>query len=71
MNLKGFGRKRSWPNLRYYPGIRLKRVRKTSKTSIKIAGHRSRDLNPEPSEYEAGMLTTRTERNEAYPLLLK
>jgi hypothetical protein len=30
MDGKGFGRKRSWPNLRYYAGIRLESVRKTS-----------------------------------------
>jgi hypothetical protein len=31
MNCKGFGRKRSWPNLIYYTGIRLEGVRKTTK----------------------------------------
>jgi hypothetical protein len=31
MNLKGFGRKRSWPILRYYLGIHLEGLRKTTK----------------------------------------
>jgi hypothetical protein len=32
MNWKGLEKKRSWPNLRYYPGIFLERMRKTKKT---------------------------------------
>jgi len=59
MNWKVFGRKRSWPILRYYPGIRLEGLRKTTKTSIRIAGRRGRDSNPGPPEYEAGVLTTK------------
>jgi hypothetical protein len=31
LNWKGYGRKRSWPNLRCYPGICLERLRKTTK----------------------------------------
>jgi hypothetical protein len=31
MNGKGFGRKQSWPNLRYYASICLEGVRKTTK----------------------------------------
>jgi hypothetical protein len=38
MSWKGFGNKWSWPNLRYYPAICLEGLRKTSKTSIRIAG---------------------------------
>jgi hypothetical protein len=45
--------------LRYYPGIRLDGLRKTTKTSIRIGGRRGRDLNPGPPEYEAGVLPTR------------
>jgi hypothetical protein len=44
--------------LRYYPGIRLEGLRKTRKTSIRIAVLRGRDLKPGPLEYEAGVLTT-------------
>jgi hypothetical protein len=53
MNGKGFGRKRSWPYLRNYAGIRLKELTKTTKTSNRIAGLRGRDLNPVPPIYEA------------------
>jgi hypothetical protein len=38
MNWKVFGRKRSWPKLRYYPSIRLQRPKKRLKISVMIAG---------------------------------
>jgi hypothetical protein len=38
MNWKGFGTKKSWPNLRYYPGILQEELRKTTKPSVRIAG---------------------------------
>jgi hypothetical protein len=42
MNGKGFGRKQSWPNfIRYYPGIRLEVLTKTTKESVRIAGFRA------------------------------
>jgi hypothetical protein len=31
MNWKGRERKRSWPNVRYYPGVCFKGLRKTTK----------------------------------------
>jgi hypothetical protein len=31
VELNGFGRKRPWPNLRYYPGISMKGLRKITK----------------------------------------
>jgi hypothetical protein len=43
--------------LRYYPGIRLAGLLKTTK-SLNKAGRRGRDLNPGPPEYEAGVLDT-------------
>jgi hypothetical protein len=58
-NWKGFGRKRSWRDLRYYPGTRLEGLSKTMKTSIRIAGRRGRDINPRSPEFEARVLTTR------------
>jgi hypothetical protein len=45
--------------LRYYPGIHAERLRKITKTSIMIASHWGRDSNPGPTEYKAGVLTTR------------
>jgi hypothetical protein len=53
MNWKGFVTKRSWPNFRYYLGISLEGLRKTTKTLIRIAGRRFRDLNPGPHEYRS------------------
>jgi hypothetical protein len=38
MNLKWFGRKLSWSKSRYYPGIFLEGPRKTTKTSVSVAG---------------------------------
>jgi hypothetical protein len=38
MNWKGYGRKCLWPNLRYYPSIYVKGLRKTTKTSSRIVG---------------------------------
>jgi hypothetical protein len=60
MNWKGCGRKRSWPNLRYYPGICLEGLTKTTKNLSQHSRSPGRDLNPGPPEYEAGVLTTRT-----------
>jgi hypothetical protein len=59
MNWKGFGRKLSWRNLRYYPGIRLEGLTKTKKISIRIGGRRGRESNLGPPEYHVGVLTTR------------
>jgi hypothetical protein len=58
MNWKWYGRKRSWPNSRYYPGICLERLKKTMKTLSQDSRSPGRDLNPEPPEYEARVLTT-------------
>jgi hypothetical protein len=38
INEKECGRKQSWLNLRYYSGICLEGLRKTTKTSVRIAG---------------------------------
>jgi hypothetical protein len=57
MNWKGFERKRSWPNLRYYPNICLEGLRKTTKIPSQDSRFPGRDLNPGPPEYEAGVLT--------------
>jgi hypothetical protein len=61
MNWKGCGRKRSWSNLRYYPRIWLDRTRKTIKNLSQDSRSPGRDLNPGPPEYEAGVLTTRSQ----------
>jgi hypothetical protein len=46
--------------LRYYPGILLNGLRKTTKNLSPDSLSRGRDLYPRPHEYEEGMLTTRT-----------
>jgi hypothetical protein len=38
MNQEIYGRRQSWPLLRYYPGIYLKGLRKMIKVPIRIAG---------------------------------
>jgi hypothetical protein len=64
MNGKGFGRKRSWPHLRYYVDIRLKGLRKNTK-NLTVTGRRGQYLNPGPPEYEARVLTTGPRRSVA------
>jgi hypothetical protein len=52
MNWKGCGRKRSWPNLRYYPYICLEGLKKTMKNLIQHSRSLSQDLSPGLPEYE-------------------
>jgi hypothetical protein len=59
MNWKGFGRRQQWRILKYYPGIRLEGLRKTTKTLNLDGRSAGRDLNPRSPEYKAGVLTTR------------
>jgi hypothetical protein len=56
-NLNGCGRKRLWPNLRYYSGICLERLKDHEK--LEDSRSRGQDLHPGTHEYEAEMLTTR------------
>jgi hypothetical protein len=58
MSCKGYRRKWSWPNLRYYPGILLERLRKTTKTLSQDSWFPVCDLKPRFPEYERGVLTT-------------
>jgi hypothetical protein len=57
MNWKEYGRKQSWPNLRYYPGICLEGLRETMKNVSQDSQSAGQDLKPGPSEYKAGVLT--------------
>jgi hypothetical protein len=56
MDWEGFGRKRLWPNLRYYLSICLEGLIKTTKNLRPDSRSPGRDLNPGPPEYE-GVLT--------------
>jgi hypothetical protein len=58
MNWKGCGRNRSCPNVRYYPGICLEGLMKTTKNLTRVSWSVGRDLNPVTPEYEVGVLTT-------------
>jgi hypothetical protein len=49
---KGFGRNRSWPNFKALSRNLPRGTEKTTKTSIRTAGLRGRDLNPGTPEYE-------------------
>jgi hypothetical protein len=59
MKWKGHGRRRSWPSIRYYPGVFLYGLRKATKNLSRDSRSPGQDLNRGPAEYEAGMLTTR------------
>jgi hypothetical protein len=43
---------------RYYPGIRLEGLRKTTKDLNRDSQSPGRDVSPGPPEFEAGVLTT-------------
>jgi hypothetical protein len=62
MNWKVCGRKRSWPNLKSYPGFCLYGLVKTTKTLRQDSRSPSRDLKPGLPKYEAGVLITRRRR---------
>jgi hypothetical protein len=49
-NWKGRGRKRSWPDLRYYPDIWLKGLRKSGEISVRLAALQV-EMNLGPPEY--------------------
>jgi hypothetical protein len=66
MNLKDLVGSGRGQILRYYPCILLEGLSKTTKTSVRIAGHRSRDLNPAPPEYEARVSTARSQGSVVY-----
>jgi hypothetical protein len=59
MNWEGCGSKRSLPNLRHYPSIRLEGLRKITKDMSQDGRSQDRYLKPGPPEYEVGMLTSR------------
>jgi hypothetical protein len=63
-NWKRCGRKRSWPNLRYYAGIFLARLRKTIKT-CQASQSPGQVFNWGPLEYESGGLTTRMQHSKS------
>jgi hypothetical protein len=49
----------SWPDLWYYPGICLERMRKTTENLSQDSQSPGQDLKMGPTKYEAGLLTTR------------
>jgi hypothetical protein len=61
--LERYGRKRIWPNIKYYHGICLGVLKKTTKGLSHCSRSPSRDLNPEPSECEVGVLTIQPRRS--------
>jgi hypothetical protein len=68
MNWKWFGRKRSWPNFKVGLLSQLshwgtEENSKTTKNFSQDSRSPGRDLNPEPPECEAGVLTTRPRRS--------
>jgi hypothetical protein len=58
-NWIGFEKKRSWPNLTYYPDICLEGLRKAVIILSQDNPYQGRDFNPEPPGYRAGVLRTR------------
>jgi hypothetical protein len=58
MNWKRFGKNRSWPDLRYNPGIFLEELRKATRNFSQDSRSLGRDLNTGSPEYVTGVLTT-------------
>jgi hypothetical protein len=50
-----------WPTLRYYPGMRLEILGKSTKNASHDSRSQCRDLNPRPPVYE-GVETTRSQQ---------
>jgi hypothetical protein len=65
MNWEKCGRKRWRVNIRYYPGICLEGLRRTTKPLIQDSRYPGRDMNPGPPEYEAALFTTRPNRSNS------
>jgi hypothetical protein len=63
MTWKGCGRVRSWYNIRYCPGICLEGLTEATNNLNQISRSPGRDFNPEPPEYEAGVVTTGPRRS--------
>jgi hypothetical protein len=66
INLKGYGRKQSWPNSRHYPGICVEGLRKATKNLSQNSPSPGQNINPEPPEHEAGVLTTESRRSQEW-----
>jgi hypothetical protein len=57
MNSKGYGRKRSWPNLMYYSGFLPGGTEGNYEKNSHDSQSPGQDMNPGPPGYEAGLLT--------------
>jgi hypothetical protein len=69
MNWKGFKGSGRVLILIYYPGIRLEGLRKTTKNLSEDSLSSARNSNPEPPEYEAGVMITPPRRSVSDPIL--
>jgi hypothetical protein len=63
MNWKGCGRKRSWPNLRYYPGICLEGLRENTENLSDNRRSLGPEMNSGSPKYEAEVITIRPRRS--------
>jgi hypothetical protein len=61
--MKGFGRKRSWPNFKVLPRKSSGGTKEKQETLSQDSRSPGRDLKPGPPEYEAGVLTTGPRRS--------
>jgi hypothetical protein len=61
MKWKGYGRKWTWPNLRYFPGVCMERMREITKNLSQDSRSPGEDLNPGPHKYEKGVVTVQTQ----------
>jgi hypothetical protein len=59
----GYGKKRSWPDLRSFPGIYVVRLRETTRNLSQDSRSAGQDLNPGSLKYRTGVLTIKTGRS--------
>jgi hypothetical protein len=62
VNWKGFGRNRSWPNVKVASQHSIGGTEENHDNVSQDSLSLGRNLNPRPPEYEAGVLTARPRR---------
>jgi hypothetical protein len=66
INWEGCERKRSWPNLRCYPGTLLERLSENHKKISQDSRSPARDLNLGSPEYVVGVLANQPRRSVSH-----
>jgi hypothetical protein len=71
MNWRGFGRKRSWRKFNVLPGYSPEETERNQKNIKHDSLWTGPRFEPEPPEYEAGVLTTRPRRSVPFSIVIR